>query len=499
MHATDSLHLGEVDSSATMTLGPVIGWVTPTSARILIETDGAATATCFVRNPSGAGRALRLATQPHKPTVFSFESLEPNTRYCVNISEFAHPPSAFTTLDGGNDLSVAFVSEPDGTAADTGAWLQLCRRARNDELALLVHLGSTTAGNASVAKTFESALALVPDSAVGNWQAMVDLREAVTEVFREAYRSSWRRPTVRLVLANVSNLMLNPNACFVRSLGDPTHLTAKQRCVLECMQEAYAEYHHALLSLAPGEPQPLGPRVMAKAVSDRAAWKFGEYGIVVLDSFRLATLKKGHSQRDAGLEPAFRSELQMALQADGTLSNCDTLVCCSQTPLFPVCNQHNKSWNLQKQKELFELLEEWTASTPKKRSVLFAGGHAYSTTIANISRAGMVVHILAVGPVSGAVLKGPSTQKNLPGGWTRDTYSVFPALSSFGLLLPGTSSPEGMDLVGKLRTITLDNGECRAALKSGSRIHACLRWTPLFVCLVLPVLCAWVFMLSVTE
>src|SRR5262245_61506247 len=71
---------------AKMTVGPVIGKVTETTARILVEADGDATVTCTLTGADQTVRSDTKALRADRAAAFSLTGLTPGTPYSAAFS-----------------------------------------------------------------------------------------------------------------------------------------------------------------------------------------------------------------------------------------------------------------------------------------------------------------------------------------------------------------------------------------------------------------------------
>lgn len=79
--------------------GPIIGKVTTTTARVLIEFNSAIPITVILTDPIGTQFPVTKNVTASIPTPFTFEGLLPNTKYTVDPS-IVMVQSYFTTLSG---------------------------------------------------------------------------------------------------------------------------------------------------------------------------------------------------------------------------------------------------------------------------------------------------------------------------------------------------------------------------------------------------------------
>lgn len=70
-------------------IGPIIGLVTDTTARVLLEYDSDVSVTVtVVSTSSGKGSSVTKTLKERRPTIFKFGNLEPFTKYTVKVNPF---------------------------------------------------------------------------------------------------------------------------------------------------------------------------------------------------------------------------------------------------------------------------------------------------------------------------------------------------------------------------------------------------------------------------
>lgn len=185
------------------TVGPVIGKVTDTNARVLLEVDQDADVTCRATPEGSAGAAgatKKLSLKKGRPGVFALEPLQPGTTYRVAFSGATSDiPCQFATLPADTHaLNIAAVScNFVPRRGETDLWRDLYDRyASPGHVNLLLHLGDQVYGD----QAFEESMHILRANAADE--------EAVRERYRRLYRLTWNHPSQRLVMARVPNLMI---------------------------------------------------------------------------------------------------------------------------------------------------------------------------------------------------------------------------------------------------------------------------------------------------
>jgi len=204
-----------MENTPKILLGPIIGKVTNTTARVGIEIEYSKEISCILTAPNGQTAVCRRFPERGFLTVFKFSGLQPKTLYIVSLENSPPLNSQFRTLRNDNDepgnLNIAIVSCNEVTKALEKApyqdlWLDLSKRAR--QLDYVLHIGDQCymdMGDESTEQTpyqlCQKKFNSVPQS---QWNSLVP---EVLDIMRTHYRRTWRHPPTAAVLANVPNLM----------------------------------------------------------------------------------------------------------------------------------------------------------------------------------------------------------------------------------------------------------------------------------------------------
>lgn len=237
-------------------LGPVIGKVTDSTARILLECSHAAQVTLTIRpriykgpqhNP-GPPKSETKQLPEHEPAIIKFDGLQPATRYDVTIEgaiwlvescSFRTLPLGGYNLERGktprfvvyscNDIQhTEKLRSDDVTQGDL--WLNMKTRLANGmkhnidneygmELDYLLHIGDnvyndshwcdiergTVEMRARECKWGVAVHMLDGLNSRAEWETK---RGLIKEVFQEVYYETWGLPSTRYCLANIPNLMI---------------------------------------------------------------------------------------------------------------------------------------------------------------------------------------------------------------------------------------------------------------------------------------------------
>ncbi|KAL4430485.1 hypothetical protein ABPG74_005410 [Tetrahymena malaccensis] len=199
-------------------IGPIIGKVTDTTARILLEYDQAGEVTINLTSLNGeVKQEMKKHFEARKSSVFHFNNLEPNTKYVVKISPYTKDYTcSFKTLDfSSKNLKICWISCNDGrkneSYKDLNLWINLQKEVQEGKYDLICHIGDQIyldsdewLGNTNNTyhKLNEEIFKKVPQS---QW---VNYYEQIKEAIKDEYRFVWNYPATAKVLASVSNIMI---------------------------------------------------------------------------------------------------------------------------------------------------------------------------------------------------------------------------------------------------------------------------------------------------
>ncbi len=187
-----------------ITVGPVIGLVTDTTARVAIEVDTAAEVTCRATDRHGNWTEASLSLDKDRFSAFELSGLEPEENYSVTFEGAESPvASSFHTIATTPDrMNICAVScNFTIFREDTDCWRDLYdRNIKPGNIDLLVHIGDQIYGDSA----FQEAESILNGALFGS----PDQQEQIKDLYRRLYRMTWRFPATRDVLANVSNLMI---------------------------------------------------------------------------------------------------------------------------------------------------------------------------------------------------------------------------------------------------------------------------------------------------
>eukprot|EP00656_Telonema_subtile_P013464 TRINITY_DN16840_c0_g1_i1.p1 TRINITY_DN16840_c0_g1~~TRINITY_DN16840_c0_g1_i1.p1 ORF type:complete len:604 (+),score=115.56 TRINITY_DN16840_c0_g1_i1:3-1814(+) len=205
--ATSSCTPGE----ASVLVGPVIGAVSDTSARVLLEVS-ASQQVEMVLTPQEAGAQaevvrVRLNMHPKTPQAFAVEGLSAATEYGISFNGVAEPEKHTGRLRTFRtdmcDLKVISGScdHPKNRGA-VDMWAKMLEDwVSRGEVDIVVHNGDQVYADAAY------------NAGLRFWQNHPQLSDEVkihevSQLYAEIYRSTWNHPPTKALLGSVSNLML---------------------------------------------------------------------------------------------------------------------------------------------------------------------------------------------------------------------------------------------------------------------------------------------------
>jgi len=228
----------------SISLGPVIGLVTDTTSRVLIEFEYPGMVTCKavpVRSRSVASPHVASCSrqcQARRPMIFTFSGLQPATKYsisvlgsglwCPDIGSFWSIPYGGYDLESDRPTFVVkscdcYYNTRDNIPRKSDLWCDLSERIEQDEIDYIIHLGDNVyndtdycdmetgkkeSGGTVTADEdckWNIARKLIIDLPAQDWPMF---RRQIFEIFREVYHETWNHPPAKYCLANCPNLMI---------------------------------------------------------------------------------------------------------------------------------------------------------------------------------------------------------------------------------------------------------------------------------------------------
>ncbi len=365
-----------------LNVGPVIGEVTATTARVLVELDRDGTLTALARSEQGDEREARADLERHRPGVLRFQGLQPGRTYRLAFEGVREaPPGRFRTpSDSPTGLNLGVVSCNFTIRKGTkDLWADLCARyVRPGELDLLLHVGDQVYGDT----VFQEAIGqLAGRSAPTRTQ-----ERRILDAYRDLYRWTWRHPPTREVLANVSNLMIWDDHEIRDDWGsreedrDPASL---EQIVGRLAWQVYREYTRQLWDDA--EPDAL-PELPSE--DHRHVW--GPFGVLFLD--QRGGRSFGYHEARPYLGRAQWQRLEADLGDAGRFAGVRALVVVTSVPLAYLgdvittrgdflANDLRDHWSYgphqKEQIEMVRALRRWAQRRPGERELLVVGGDVH--------------------------------------------------------------------------------------------------------------------------
>eukprot|EP00756_Hemistasia_phaeocysticola_P038356 Hpha_TRINITY_DN16753_c2_g8::TRINITY_DN16753_c2_g8_i1::g.77714::m.77714 len=281
-------------------VGPVIGQVSETTARVLYEFSHSGDVTVTVTNTrTGRSHSEKKRVPAKLPVVFAFSGLEPGSRYTVQQqSEFkCFCGGAFNTPTGDLDaapMTFAVVSCNKAAiirglrAEQIDLWDDLAQRAENGDIDYIIHVGDQIYADEVDAgieggdprSCFSECLKslhkpgarwmenkgpiLEKSKAEGRQDSTFVLqgevrpaeewegyRHQILESYRDCYRDTWSHRPCRRALANASNLMMCDDHDISDDWGDRPYHRPRVPMSPECFignlgLQVYHEYQRSL-------------------------------------------------------------------------------------------------------------------------------------------------------------------------------------------------------------------------------------------------------------
>jgi hypothetical protein len=228
-----------------LTVGPVVGVVTSTTIRLLIEVDETTPLKCVVIDEKREAFEFLVYCEANKPTTFTVANLKPNTPYSINfegIENFAHRKAVIRTFHDEETIQrvlnkarkdvnsiqakkrtlgvrvIALSNNDLEQKENTDLWIelqQLLQKAKHSNKRhkhyVILHLGNQVNGTKAFQYSKEF-MTLEIEKHIGEGELAhsfeTQLREKVTDIWRQLYRIHYNYPPIRYIVSHVSNLMI---------------------------------------------------------------------------------------------------------------------------------------------------------------------------------------------------------------------------------------------------------------------------------------------------
>ncbi|CAM9155057.1 unnamed protein product, partial [Hapterophycus canaliculatus] len=395
-----SLFEREPESSGRPTpylLGPIVGAVTETTARVLVEVATTMEVTMEAFMDGISVYSLAQEVKAKTPTAFKLSYFEPAKQVVVkvNVGQFGQEREArFTTTSNKSQWKIAAVSCSCFPFVEkVGLWERLSRVA--GDLDCVLHLGdqiyadtdfgAKKAGGVGFESAWESCLMILKPVPKADWDTK---REDLLECYRKTYRTTWNIPAVATVLASAANYMICDDHEFVDNLaGDnPEHSdqSSVEFYVAKIGYQAYCEYQMQLLK---------DVDVTDSNVKPFYAWKLSpKVGFFMTDNRISRTLHRKASDPASKWEdkqfmgPAQWNRITEAFSTD--FFECETIFFGTPTPLVFISQSAtgaaekvivdakgtwgNKDFSVE-QKKALSLLSQWQLARPNRAAITLGG------------------------------------------------------------------------------------------------------------------------------
>lgn len=357
------------------TVGPVIGKVTDTTARILIETNQNGRIHLHLSAKGEKTRVLEEIMWRDHVKAFQFKELKPNTKYTVTSPDFKDKPmipSSFKTLPKGgwqmdkatrktvrfgflqgNKLSQSMELSSQGDHR-VDLWRDLLKdKDPKKQFDVLIHCGNQVyldhgldaienkrrshKGKSDSCKWY-TAMEMLKDPEgnilkKGLWN---EQQENIRVVFRDAYREAWNYGPTKKVLANVSNLMIHDDRDVRKGFGSlaadydresPEHFIVMQ--ALHVIGEYQYNLHSDFFEVIPNFQM-------------HSFHSFGHIGVYLQD---IRGWKIAHRSEEIGKNPFIGSEqwhdIEKELSEGGQLEYMKTFVVVTPSGPLPLSGSND--------------------------------------------------------------------------------------------------------------------------------------------------------------
>lgn len=367
---------------ARLVLGPVVGKVTSTSGRVLVEADRKAQASIeLVPHGDGERHSVSLDLEGGIPQAASFQELNPNTHYDIVVHGLDDPyPGCLRTFpERPERLNLAAVScNFLVRRGKTDLWSDLLERyVRPGDIDMLFHLGDQVYAD----ETFQWAEAQLRGGRRRDGQPTARTQQRILERFRDLYRVTWTHPPTREVLARVPNLTMWDDHEIRNGWGshpgddDPE---SSQHQIALLARQVFREYQRQLWDDGATE---------ASGANEGHLHAWGEVGALFLDPRGPRSFAPDPSRPYLGSEQW--QAVQDALAPGGLFDDVKALLVATPLPIvffgFGITNFGSKiqddlrdHWayrgHRKEQVEMLRALRRWKETPDKKREIFALGG-----------------------------------------------------------------------------------------------------------------------------
>lgn len=421
-------------------LGPIIGEVTASTARILVEFQNAGTESIFLVDPLGNKIEGKRYVFARRPAIFKFKGLLPKTFYRVSANhKLPMSQSSFHTLNEYSaPINFAVCScnsrkYMEKVNDDSNLWGDMARRALAQEIDCIFHIGDQIYAD-YVNDLYERSTQVLKKTQPKNWDIAA---EEIREMIRNEYRLTWGSPKQSLAMANCPNLTMIDDHEIRDDWGwrseDSDPLTVDGFYGLQS-RWVYYEYQRQLWD-----------DINFEDLSDKKTefhiHILNNVGIFFFDYRGKNSWNKIEGEKSQ-LGGAQWAALKNALKSGGTFDKCQFVMIVSTLPVVLFTKEWNKvipqiiddyceQWQYafsDEQSELLSLMTEWKNSGYGKREIMLVGGDIHHAGHTDILKNGKKVFgqivtsgICQIIPKKWEFListKAMSLYNDLGGGWS---------------------------------------------------------------------------------
>lgn len=389
-----------------VTTGPVIGYVSTSTARIMLEVNKSVEIICNLilqsepavsptngctlagpASPTNPTNQKRRLMQANLPSMFIIDGLVPNSKYmvtfvCPKEPALTHEACSFKTMPSEdsnvhvqvgviscNKISVMKSLDP---AADL--WSDLHQRVLTGDIQMLLHLGDQvyademmhdlTDGKVSLEDDgvdckYMMALALIKGKPAAQWDSQKD---AILELYRDCYRETWGHPSTRAVLANCPNVMIMDDHEIRDDWGD--HVddrdpSSMDHYIARCGYQVFCEYQGQLYD----DIEIFGDRFL-KTKAHRIFTLNNHVGVLLADMRAARSFSDPRDDPQVVLGTQQWADIDAALSDDGALGQTDTLIFGAGVPLVFLNTGLTESLG-NNVKKLDDMLGHWSSAPHK--------------------------------------------------------------------------------------------------------------------------------------
>jgi len=376
------------------TTGPVIGYVTTSTARIMLEVNKSVEIICNLVLHSEAGAdatpttTKRKLMQANLPSMFIIDGLTANSKYmvtfvCPKEPALTHEACSFKTMPtearhshvnvqvgviSCNKISVMKALDP---AADL--WADLHQRVLAGDIQMLLHLGDQiyademmhdlADGKVSlddgVDCKYMMALALIEGLPADQWDSHKD---AILELYRDCYRETWGHPSTRAVLANCPNVMIMDDHEIRDDWGDHVddrNPSSVDHYIARCGYQVFCEYQGQLYD----DIEIFGDTFL-KTKAHRIFTLNNHVGVLLADMRAARSFSDPIDDPQVVLGTRQWADIDAALSDDGALGQTDTLIFGAGVPLVFLNTKLTESLG-NNVKKLDDMLGHWCSAAHK--------------------------------------------------------------------------------------------------------------------------------------